>query len=69
VQAAGLVVYDVTDPLYRPLDGALAQADLCCVPATSQLRRDLAFSTPEQRRTSDAAFRAKLELRRKRLRR
>jgi FkbM family methyltransferase len=68
VREAGLVVYDVTNLLYRPLDGALAQADLACVPAGSPLRRNLAFSTPEQRRANDTLFLAKLEVRRRRLR-
>ncbi len=64
----GLAVYDVTNPLYRPIDNALAQVDLCCVPEGSSLRRTVAFATADQRRANDASFSAKLRLRRKRLR-
>lgn len=68
VRQAGFVVYDVTNPLYRPLDGALAQADVVFVPENSPLRREHAFATSGQRQVLEAAFRAKLEVRRKRLR-
>lgn len=56
--AHGLVPYDVTHPLYRPLDGALAQIDLCFVPKSGVLRRQHSYATPEQRRERNAAMRA-----------
>ena len=36
----GFVVYDLVGTAHRPLDGALAQVDLLCVPAASPLRAD-----------------------------
>ena len=36
----GFVVYDLVGMAHRPLDGALAQLDLLCVPAESPLRAD-----------------------------
>jgi FkbM family methyltransferase len=36
----GFVVYDLVGMAHRPLDGALAQLDLLCVPADSRLRAD-----------------------------
>lgn len=56
--ARGLVPYDVTHPLYRPLDGALAQIDLCFVPKPSILRRQHSYATAEQRRERNVAIRA-----------
>ena len=50
----GFVVYDVLDLLDRPLDGALAQANLVFVPEGSPARRQKGFATPEQRAAQDA---------------
>jgi hypothetical protein len=56
--SAGLVVFDICDLGYRPIDGALAQADVAFVPRNSHLRRQTAFATPAQRSALDAKFRA-----------
>lgn len=45
--ARGFVLYDLVDPQYRPLDGALAQADLVFVPRDGPLRRVHAFHGPD----------------------
>lgn len=55
--ARGLVPYDVTHPLYRPLDGALAQIDLCFVPKSGVLRSQHSYASPAQRRERTAAMR------------
>jgi hypothetical protein len=47
--AKGFVVYDIVDPLYRPLDGALAQVDVVFVPDTSDLRRQHGYASALQR--------------------
>lgn len=47
-------VYDIVEPLYRPLDGALSQADFVFVPARSALRTEHRYATPAQRRLHDA---------------
>ena len=52
----GFVVYDVMNLAYRPLDGALAQADVVFVPRESPLRTEHAFATPEQRAAQNEAF-------------
>jgi len=52
----GFVVYDVMGPLYRPLDGALAQLDLAFVKENGPFRRDHRYATPEQRRRQDERF-------------
>jgi FkbM family methyltransferase len=67
MREANFVVYDVVDLGYRPLDGALAQADLLFVPESSPLRSDRAYASPEQRRTADAALRELFERRRSEL--
>jgi FkbM family methyltransferase len=46
----GFVVYDIGNFLYRPLDGALAQADLVFVREHGRFRESHAFATPEQRK-------------------
>lgn len=55
---AGLVVYDLGGLSYRPLDGALAQADVLFVPERSPARRRHIFGSPEQRRAQDEEFEA-----------
>ncbi len=59
----GFVPYDVTTPLYRPLDGALAQIDVCFTPKSGVLRRHHVYATPEQRRSQTRAMRASFEKR------
>lgn len=58
MSAAGFVVYDVGSLSYRPLDGALGQADVLFVPEGSPVRRDHAYTSPEQRRAQDEEFEA-----------
>lgn len=52
------VAYDVTQPLYRPLDGALAQIDFCFVRKEGALRRQHIYATEAQRRAQNVAMRA-----------
>jgi FkbM family methyltransferase len=61
--ARGFAVYDLVDLAYRPLDGALAQADLVLVRADGPLRADHRYATDEQRRQLNARFRADRERR------
>lgn len=56
----GFVVYDVIDHAYRPLDGALAQADIVFVPESGPLRRHHEYATAEQRRALTEQLRASL---------
>ncbi len=44
----GFVVYDILEPLYRLLDGALWQVDLAFVPKNSPLRSQKYYATEEQ---------------------
>ena len=46
----GFVAYDVFGFLYRPLDNALAQADMVFVREKGPFRKSHAFATPEQRK-------------------
>jgi FkbM family methyltransferase len=46
----GFVVYDIGNFFYRPLDNALAQADLVFVREYGRFRESHAFATPKQRR-------------------
>jgi Methyltransferase FkbM domain len=48
--AAGFALYDVFGLSYRPLDGALAQSDLCFVKNEGPFRKQHFFATSEQRR-------------------
>jgi FkbM family methyltransferase len=61
----GFVPYEIFDLRYRPLDGALVQADLVFVPETSPFRRERGYATAEQRRRLDAdavtRYRGRLE--------
>jgi FkbM family methyltransferase len=56
--ARDMVPYDATQPLYRPLDGALAQIDICFARKAGLLRRRHAYATPEQRQARSMAMRA-----------
>jgi FkbM family methyltransferase len=64
MRGAGFVVYDIVDPGYRPLDGALAQADVLFVPDGSPLRRHHEYASQEQRHDRDASLRALFDQRR-----
>lgn len=63
----GFVLYDVVEPLYRPLDGALAQADAVFVPVLSPLRSDPRFVDAAGRARQDAEFREGFESRLRRI--
>ncbi|TAN51549.1 MAG: FkbM family methyltransferase [Rhodospirillales bacterium] len=54
----GFVPYDILGLAHRPLDGALAQADIVFVPAESALRRHHHYATPEQRAALTKRLRA-----------
>ena len=58
--AHDFVPYDLTSPLYRPLDGALAQIDVCFAKKSGVLRRNHGFATPEQRRDQNQTMRTAL---------
>jgi FkbM family methyltransferase len=53
----GFVVYDIHNFLYRPLDGALLQADLLFVRENGRFRESHAFATPEQRKEQSEELR------------
>jgi hypothetical protein len=59
----GLVVYDVLGLARRPLDGALAQADLLFVPESSPARREHAYASPGQRARQNEEFAAAIRRR------
>ncbi|HZQ08327.1 MAG TPA: FkbM family methyltransferase [Anaerolineae bacterium] len=52
----GFVVYDLFGLLYRPLDGALAQADVAFVPKDGIFRQHHHYASPEQRAEQDRRF-------------
>ncbi len=57
MEKAGFAIYDIFGLSYRPLDGALAQADLCFVKSDSALRVHHEFATAEQRQQVTARLR------------
>jgi FkbM family methyltransferase len=59
--AEGFALYDVLGLSYRPLDGALAQADVLFVPFDSPLRAQSHYARPDQRADQDARFRSEHE--------
>lgn len=59
----GFVVYDVLNLSRRPLDGALAQADLLFVPERSPTRRTHAYASPAQRARQNEQFGAAIRRR------
>jgi FkbM family methyltransferase len=59
----GFVVYDVLQPVHRPLDGALSQVDLMFVPRESILRRQHIYATASQREAANELLRAQLATR------
>jgi len=61
--AEGFALYDVIGLSYRPLDGALAQADVLFVPLDSPLRAQSLYASPDQRAEQDARFRSEHERR------
>jgi len=54
---SGFVLYDIFGMSYRPLDDALAQADLCFVPEGSVLRAQHIYANRTQRRAVTARLR------------
>lgn len=56
--AKGFVPYDLLGLAHRPLDGALAQADMAFVREDSPLRRQHHYATPEQRTAITKRLRA-----------
>ena len=60
---AGLVVYDIENLSRRPLDGALAQADVLFVREDSPARKNHVYASPAQRKTQDAEFAATIRRR------
>jgi len=67
MRGAGFVFYNIFNLMYRPLDGALAQADVLFVPHESPLRLQHGYASPEQRRKQDQACRRAYNRRRSRL--
>jgi FkbM family methyltransferase len=67
MRAAGFMTYDVFDLSYRPLDGALAQADLMFVPIGSPLRSEHAWDSESEQSVDEHARRNAFERRRKSL--
>ena len=60
-------MYDILNLMYRPLDGALAQADVLFVPHGSPLRKRHGYASPEQRRLQDLTLRKAYDRKRNRL--
>jgi len=58
MKGAGFVAYDLLPLNYRPLDGALAQADMIFVREEGIFRRSSAYATLEQRAAHDRAAQA-----------
>jgi FkbM family methyltransferase len=56
----GFEIYDLFNLHYRPLDGALAQADIAFVPERSVLREHHFYATPEQRQDQTGRIRKSL---------
>lgn len=52
----GFVVYDISGLRRRPLDGALAQADISFVREDSPVRQVHGYASPEQRQALNAMF-------------
>ena len=60
-EEAGFAVYDVVDLSYRPLDGALAQADVLFAPENGTLRRRRAYADDAAAEGRDPALRELFE--------
>ena len=54
--ARGFCAYDLFALSHRPLDGALAQADVVFVPEDSPLRRHRHYANPAQRQALNQRF-------------
>ena len=52
----GFAAYDLMDPAYRPLDGAMSQIDIAFARADGVLRKEHIFATRQQRAEQTAAF-------------
>ena len=52
----GFVVYDIVDPLYRPIDNALSQVDIFFVKNEGMFRKRHIYATVEQRAKQDRVF-------------
>jgi FkbM family methyltransferase len=64
MRAAGFMTYDVFNLSYRPLDGALAQADLMFVSTGSPLRSEHAWASESEQSVEEHAQRDAFERRR-----
>ncbi len=56
----GFAIYDIADPQYRPLDGALSQVDMLFVRDDGSFRRHHQYATSEQRRQQNDRIRPRL---------
>lgn len=65
----GFALQDIANLTYRPLDGALAQADFAFLPRSNPLRSVSGYASKEQRRQQDEAAVAHLSERQRLLRR
>lgn len=52
----GFVVYEIFDPYYRPLDGAMSQVDIAFVKEVGQFRKHHAYANKEQREAQDNRY-------------
>ena len=59
MESLGFVVYDIFGLSHRPLDGALAQADVVFVPEGSAFRTHHHYATPAQREATTRRLQAK----------
>jgi FkbM family methyltransferase len=57
MQACGFVAYDIFGFQYRPLDGALSQADVAFVREQGPFRQHHFYATREQRQSQDRSLR------------
>ena len=56
MMARGFVAYDLFDPQYRLLDGAMSQIDIAFVQEKSRFRRFQCYATPGQRAEQNRRF-------------
>jgi FkbM family methyltransferase len=63
LRQAGFVVFDIQNLNRRPLDGALAQADVIFVPEDSPARREHVYASVAQRAAQDREFEATVKRR------
>ncbi|RPF47029.1 FkbM family methyltransferase [Thermodesulfitimonas autotrophica] len=67
MEERGFVPYDIWGLKYRPLDRALAQADVAFVKEDGIFRKSHIYATPEQRAAQDASFQRVIAARRQKL--